>query len=331
MKLRAARLRNLFLLIALFASLVALGSWDNRRNMQHVLEDGYRAVVQITGAQYQRLSPIAIEGWRPRFVEQGLTVNLKWDGKDGKPHEYRNVPVTDAFAATIVSGNQIRLAVLPAKVLDDELAVPVINADGPARFASLQEWLRGSLYIAFASWLAFVAMSIWIGQEAAGTSGAPGRRIDFPVRRLLLGIGALLVGAILTVQAWLVGDSTSGGSNGFETVAEITAAATPSSGPEAGKHVVQLSWKDARGGVHHFGPVRVSDDYWNKITQNGQLTVHQARVRAEGEGVDARPVIVEDVSKPGWQSKAVLAVGVALMLLGAGLLLSAARTVRAAK
>ena len=41
--------RNFLLLIALLAMLVMLGSWDNRRQMQRVLDEGYPTTAQITG------------------------------------------------------------------------------------------------------------------------------------------------------------------------------------------------------------------------------------------------------------------------------------------
>ena len=116
MSMRAARVRNLLLLIAIFATIVAAGCWDDRRTLQRVLDDGYSTVVEITGAQNQRLAPFAFDGWRPRFVEQGLSVNLKWNGKDGKPHTFEKVPVTDDFAHTIIEGDQVRLAPVDASV-----------------------------------------------------------------------------------------------------------------------------------------------------------------------------------------------------------------------
>jgi hypothetical protein len=76
--------RKLVLLIALLATLVVLGCWDNRRQIQRVLDDGYATTAQVTGAQYQRKLPLAADGWRPRFVEQELSVDLGWQGRDGK-------------------------------------------------------------------------------------------------------------------------------------------------------------------------------------------------------------------------------------------------------
>ena len=67
--------------------------------MQRVLDQGYATTAQVTGAQYQRKMPIAADGWRPRFVEQELSVDLRWQGKDGKPHEHRKVPISENLGA----------------------------------------------------------------------------------------------------------------------------------------------------------------------------------------------------------------------------------------
>ena len=117
MKFGGARGRNLLLLIALLSTLVVLGCWDNRREMQRVLDQGYATTAQLTGAQQQRTMPFAVDGWRPRLVEQDLSVDLSWQGKDGKPHEHKKVPVSEAFASTIVSGDQVRLVTLPVRVV----------------------------------------------------------------------------------------------------------------------------------------------------------------------------------------------------------------------
>lgn len=326
MSLRAVRVRNLLLLVAVFATVVVAGCWDNRRNMQRVLDEGYPTLVEITGAQEQRLAPFAFDGWRPRFVEQGLSVDLKWDGRDGKPHTFRKVPVTEGFARTIVAGEQVKLAILPAKVLEDPNAVPVINADAVARLGSLQEWARNSAFVAVAAWLGFGVSAFWIARGRTAVSGQAA--VAFPIRRTLFGLVALLLGAVLTFRAWSVEDATSGAAGGIETTAEITSASTMAVAGGGTAHVLRLSWKDAHGGVHHFGPVPVSADYWSKITRNGELTVHQTRIRYQEEGAGARPVLIDDPPEPSWQLKIALGVGLALMAVGAGCLFSAARHVR---
>jgi hypothetical protein len=316
-----ARGRNLLLLIALLATLVVLGCWDNRAAMQRVLDQGYATTAQLTGAQFQRTMPLAADGWRPRFVEQDLSVDLTWHGKDGKVHEHKKVPVTDGFARTIASGDQVRLVTLPVKVMDDDTAVPVIIADTTARLASLQDWLSIAGYIALAGWAGFAAATLFGRKQAAGISAAA-KPINVPPRRTLVGLVLLLVGGFMAFQAWSEGranDPISVG--GKDIVAEITdASATPSPG-------VRLSWKDGQGGVHHFGPIRVSEAFWNKITRNGQLTVHQTPIRVREDDPVARPVLVEDAPEERWQVRAAMIAGLAMLVIGAGCLVSAARTV----
>jgi hypothetical protein len=332
MSMSGTRFRNLLLLIAVFATIVAAGSWDNRRNMQRVLDHGYPALVQITGAQPQRLTPFALDGWRPRFVEQALSVDLKWDGHDGHPHIHAKVPVTEAFAATIVNGDQVRLAILPAKVLDDDTAVPVINADAAARFASLQDWLMAASWIAFAAWIGFAGMAIWLARAGqASTAGVSTTIAAFPPRRTLFGVATLVIGAALALHGWsAASDDPSAG--GLETTADITMAATiGGTDGKPGKHVVQLSWKDARGAVHHFGPVAISNDYWTKIAPGGDLSVHQTRIRYREDTPQDRPKILDDPGNASWETEASFAGGLALMALGVACLLSAARAVRRAR
>jgi hypothetical protein len=327
MSLRAARLRNLLLLLAILATIVAAGCWDNRRNMQRVLEEGYPVLLEITGAQHQRLAPFALDGWRPRFVEQSLSVDVKWQGRDGKQHVFRKVPVTDAFASTIVEGDQIRLAILPAKVLDDPHAVPVINADAIARLASLQEWIGASTLVAVAAWLGFGIASLWLARTTL-TTGANRTAIAFPLRRTLFGFVALLLGVALAFRAWSVEEAASGMAGAVETTAEIISARVVPGASGQENHVLLLSWTDAKGRVRHAGPIRVSDDFWNKITRNGELEVHHTPIRYSDEGVQARPVLVDDPPVRSWKVELALGIGSVLMVLGAACLFSAARVVR---
>jgi hypothetical protein len=332
MNVRVVRFRNLLLLVAIFATVVLAGCWDNARNMQHVLDDGYSTIVEIVGAQYQRIAPFAFDGWRPRFVEQGLSVDLKWDGKDGKPHRFRKVPVTDTFAATIVSGKQVKLAILPAKVLDDPHAVPVINADAAPRFASLQRWIWFSAYVAVVGWVGFALMSVWLrqgsGKRAAPSMAGGGAAAAFPPRRTLFGLVALIVGAIVAFHAWSAEEAAAGATGGIETTAEILSARAVQSAGGMTAHVLLLSWKDAQGIVHHFGPVHVSAGFWNKITRDGQLSVHRTPIRYGGVGAAERVTLVEDQPRPSWQLRIALVSGLVLMAAGVGSLVSATRTAR---
>ncbi len=328
MNARVARLRNLLLLIAIFATIVVAGCWDNRRDMQRVFDNGYPALVQVTGAQQQRLAPFAFDGWRPRFVEQALSVDLKWDGRDGKQHEQKKVPVTEGFAATIVSGDQVRTAILPAKVVDDGSALPAINADAAARYASLQDWLTVSAYIALVGWAGFGGMVVWGAQRGATRfgPGQAGAATSLSPRRTLFGLAALVIGALLLFRFWAPSDQAA---NGPEITADVALLAAPASpAGRTDRHFLRLSWKDTKGAVHHYGPVSVSAGYWAKISRDGKLVVDQVRIRYRENDPQARPVLVDDEPETPWQNKLGLVTGVVLMVAGAASLFSAARSSR---
>jgi hypothetical protein len=319
--------RKLLLLIALLATLVVLGCWDNRQSMQRVLDQGYATVAQVTGAQYQRKMPIAADGWRPRFVEQELSVDLRWQGKDGKPREYRRVPISESLARSIVNGEQVRLVTLPVKVLDDETAVPVITSDAAARLESLQSWLAAAGYAALASWAGFAALTLLQGRGRTVTAVA--RSAPVP-RRTLVGLAALVAGGFLAFSAWSDGRSvdaiTLGGS---EITADIVdAIVVPAKDGGKDRHAVRLAWKDSQGAVHHFGPMPVSEAFWSRITKDGQLTVRQTLIRYRPADPQPRPLIVDDAPEQQWTTRAAMFAGLALLVTGAGLLFSGLRAWR---
>ncbi|MFI4998397.1 MAG: hypothetical protein ACHQK9_00840 [Reyranellales bacterium] len=317
--------RRLLLLIACLATVVVLGSWDNRRELQRVLEGGYATTAEITGAQFQRRMPFALDGWWPRFVEQDLSIDLKWQGKDGKPREHRKVPVTESFAKTIVSGDQVQLVTVAVKVQDDDRTVPVVTADSGARLASLQSWVKLSGYLAMFAWAAIAAMGIWQWRRGAGpTAAAAPALFDIP-RRPLFGFLALVLGGILAFYGWSAGQpSDSAAVGGVETTAEIIGV-TKSHGKEGGApaYALQLSWKDSQGAVHHYGPVQITEAFWKAITRDGELAVHQTRIRVSELGPQPRPMILADPPETPWQARAGLLGGLAIMAGGIGLLLSA--------
>ncbi len=326
MKFGGVRGRNLLLLIALLATLVVLGCWDNRTQMQRVLDQGYATTAQLTGAQFQRIAPFAMDGWRPRFVEQDLSVDLSWKGKDGKSREHKKVPVTDALARTIVSGEQVRLVALPVKVLDEDDAVPVIIGDATARIASLQSWLSIAGYIALAAWAGFAATSLF-GPRPGATTAAAAQGSEMPRGRTLLGLVLLVIGAFATFQAWSEGRADDPSSlGGADILAELTEARSiPGKDGAAPSYVVRVSWKDGQGSVHHFGPTRISEAFWKKIAPTGQLAQRQTRIRVRDDDPMARPVLVEDVPEEHWPVRMAMVGGLGVMVVGAGLLFSAAR------
>ncbi len=325
MSTRAIRLRNLLGLVAVLASLVVLGCWDNRREIARVVEQGYATEAQITGAQFQRLVPFAVDGWRPRFVEQALSVDLQWTGKDGKTYVRRKVPVSDRFEHSIVNGEQVKLLPVPVKVLDDDTSVPVLTIDATARLDSLREWLGVSGYLALVAWAGVAAISVWQRRRArrpAPTANAPSSPLNVPPQRTLIGSVALCVGLFLTVSAWSSAEGPGrGGGAGVEVNAEIVSASGP-------PYAVQLGWRDGQGGVHHYGPLPISEGFWKRITRDARLTVHETKVRLSNDEAMVRPLILDDPPAMPGRTKAILAAGLVLIALGAGCLLSALRALR---
>jgi hypothetical protein len=321
--------RKLLLLIALLATLVVLGCWDSRHTMQRVLDEGYATTAQVTGAQYQRKMPIAADGWRPRFVEQELSVDLRWQGKDGKPREYRKVPISESLARNIVNGEQVRLITLPVKVLDDETAVPVITADASARLESLQSWLAAAGYAALASWAGFAALTLLQRRIHSVTALANVAPVPLP-RRTLIGLGTLVVGGFLAFSAWSDGRSVDAiALGGSEITADIVdATVLPAKNGGKASHAVRLAWKDGQGAVHHFGPMPVSEAFWAKITHDGQLTVQQTPIRYRPDDPQPRPLIVDDAPEQRWTTQAIMFAGLALLVIGAALLFSGLRAWR---
>ena len=322
-------LQRLFLLVALAATLVVLGCWDNRREMGYVLDKGYETVGRVAGAQFTRKAPIAIDGgWRPRFVEQELAVDLSWKGRDGKDHEHKKVPVSESFARTIVSGDQVRLMPVAIKTLDDDLDVPVIVLDAARRQASLETWSRLSGAAAVAAWLAFAVLSFGLrrsGQRGAGAAGRPASSVlaKLPPIRSGAGFGLVMLGTIVAYQASVARDAAEAArTEGTAVTADILSVTPMGKG-----HALLLAWKDPQGDVRHFGPVPISDGFYGEITKDGQLTVHQTDVRYSPDP-EKRPVIVADAGGHGLLAQFGVEGGLALMALGAGILFSAFRKLR---
>jgi hypothetical protein len=109
-------------------------------------------------------------------------------GKDGKAHEHKKVPVSEAFAQTIVSGDQVRLVTLPVRCWTTP---PCRSSRRHGRtVASLRSWLTISGYIALAAWAGVAALSLFGRRQGEydGDGSLPTFR-----RATLLGL-VLLVG-----------------------------------------------------------------------------------------------------------------------------------------
>jgi len=327
-RLGGTALPRLCLLVAILATLTVLGCWDNKRTMEQVLARGYETAAQVVGAQYQRKLPFALDGYRPRFVEQDISVDLSWKGRDGKNREFRKVPVSEAFARNIVSGDQVKLIALPAKVTDGETDVPVILADAQQRLASLQTWIETSGYVALATWAAYAGLTLFGAGRARLRPGQVSRPpVDVPPRRTMLGLGLVLIGGFTAFHAWSEQQSFEAmKSAGTEVMADILSVNDlPRKSGDKPSYAVRLAWKDGRGSVHHYGPTHISERFYGEIAKNGQLVVKQTAIRFREDDLQARPLIVADAPEQGWQAQFGVTAGLVFLLVGLGCLFSAAR------
>ena len=335
MRFGGTALPRLCLLVAVLATLTLLGCWDNKRIMEQVLAGGYETAAQVVGAQYQRKLPFALDGYKPRFVEQDISVDLTWKGRDGKNREFRKVPVSESFARNIVAGDQVKLVALPAKVTDDTTDVPVILADAQQRLASLQTWIETSGYVALATWAAYAGLTLFgagrtrlrPGQVAGPAAPAP---VDVPPRRTMLGLGLVLIGGFMAFHAWSEQQSLETmKSAGTEVIADILSVNDmPRKSSDKPSYAVRLAWKDGRGSVHHYGPTPISERFYGEITKNGQLAVKQTTIRFREDDLQTRPLIVADAPEQSWRSRFGVTGGVGLLLVGLGCLFSAAQYIR---
>ena len=110
-----------------------------------------------------------------------------------------------------------------------------------------------------------------------------------PPRRTFIGLGVLVVGGFLAFSAWSSGRTVDAVALGGEQITADILQATETKGG----HAIRIGWSDGTG-VHHYGPIPIGEAFWNKITQNGQLTVHQTAIRYRGDDPAARPLIVDD-------------------------------------
>lgn len=322
-------LPRICLLVAFLATLTGLGCWDNKRTMEQVLARGYETAAQVVGAQYQRKLPFALDGYRPRFVEQDISVDLTWKGRDGRNREFRKVPVSEPFARNIVAGDQVKLLTLPAKVTDGETDVPVILADAPQRLASLQTWIETSGYVALATWAAYAGLTLFGAGRAAkmGPGQVARPPVDVPPRRTMLGLGLVLIGGFTAFHAWSDQQSFEVmKSAGIEVMADILSVNDmPRKSGDRPSYAVRLAWKDGRGSVHHYGPIHISERFHAEITKDGQLAVKQTAIRFREDDLQARPLILADAPEQTWQAQFGVTGGLALLLVGLGCLFSAAR------
>jgi hypothetical protein len=185
----------------------------------------------------------------------------------------------------------------------------------------LQSWLAASGYAALAAWAGFAALSLLGGRGRRTITAVPPKPL--PPRRTFYGLGLLVVGGFLAFSAWSSGRSVDAIAMGGEQIsADILQAVEIKGG-----HAVRLGWSDGTG-VHHYGPIPISEAFWDKISRDGQLTVHQTAIRYRGDDPAARPVIVDDAPETQWSTRLAMGAGLLLIIFGAALFASGLRAQR---
>ena len=130
-----------------------------------------------------------------------------------------------------------------------------------------------------------------------------------------------MIGGFLAFNAWSSGRSAdSVAVGGQEVTADIVDASQIKTG-----YVVRLGWKDGQGAVHHYGPIPISEAFWNKITRNGELAVRQTAVRYRPDEPQVRPLIVDDALEEHWATRLAMGAGLLLMTFGVAFFASGLR------
>jgi hypothetical protein len=148
-------------MIIVAASLFLGISW-NQNAIQRVLHDGYDSTARITSAQETGLRfPFVLEGWWPRFVDEALSINLKWTGRDGAERSRSGIAVSNAYAARIMDGNAVKLIEVPVRVIDDKSSLPVIIEDASDRLRHIQFLKKFALIALAALGVALAGLIAW--------------------------------------------------------------------------------------------------------------------------------------------------------------------------
>lgn len=248
-------LRGLLALLLAVSVFGTLGLYWNQSAFEHVLHDGYDTKGKIISAEVTaRRFPFVFDGWWPRFVDETLSIELRWTGRDGVDRTRRGVAVSDVFAARITSGAQVKLLEIPVRVIDDSSSLPVVIEDADDHLRHLRSFFdlvfKAGLFLALALASVVAWQKLWqLNRGRTQANAGPRQSRPLPVRltlimALMLGFGAfMLVGSYFSQR-----DAREMLANGKETVADITRAFSEVKKPgEAPSYLIELAWTDKMG------------------------------------------------------------------------------------
>lgn len=330
MTIGGVSIRGWFLLLAAIGTVVVVGVLDNLQTAGRVLTSGYETTASITGGQFSpRKLPFSFDQMRPRYLDQDVSLNLKWKGKDGFERSAEHVPITKKFRESVAVGERIRVGLVAANVIDEEGAIPVVLADASDRQNSLNEQLRFGGTAALVGYIGAALASIWNWFGLARGAGRQNTvqstllrsvrpQIDVPFRSGMFAVLGISFGTFTAWSAW--GDKTAYDqmmNNGREALAELTnVTADLERDGNRTSYSAYFKWKDSSGQERSIGPTNISEAFWRQVTRNGVLAVRDVKIRYDENDSSVRPVIVADVVERQRQYLSGLLFGPIFLLIG---------------
>ncbi|QOZ38022.1 DUF3592 domain-containing protein [Bradyrhizobium sp. CCBAU 53421] len=316
--------RGLLILGFIVPVLVVLGLYWNQHGIERVMRDGYVTTGTITSAaQTSSRFPISFDDGWPRYVDEPLSVGLRWIGKDGVERTRTGIGVSGAFAARILVGNQVKLVPAAIRTIDDESSLPVVIEDANDRLQDIRS--KSGFMEKLAAFFAVVLVALIAWQKWSAQQCSPGpaeagqwqpRR--FPVYLALMTAVSLPFGAYMIVSSYLEqGAAAEMLDHGDEASADITrAVAEVQKAGAAPSYLVTLAWTDKSGQRQTFGPTHISAGFWQQITRNDVQTVTKTKIRYLEGRPTVRPLIVGDTAERLFQDRVGVTSGAVFLVLG---------------
>jgi hypothetical protein len=298
---RGISLRELFAILAVLASVLWLGHWDNLRAIERVLGGGYETIATVTAIHHHRRLPLAFDGLRPRLLGEGQSLDLKWRGRDGVVRERLKTPVTAAYLSRISVQDRIVISLVTIKVIDEEGAAPVLLHDAPNRLASITASMNQFATGAAILWPLLACNLLWRWARRRQLAAVHGAKAKYYERELRLP-GALAIIALLTLalsgyegyRLWSeYREHEILMKQGVEAPARISSVGARKEGAST-SYAIDLAWKDRSGSDRRYAAARVSPAFWRQITRDGALVASTTNIRYLEQDQSVRPVVVAD-------------------------------------
>lgn len=301
--------------------LIVLGLYWKQAAIERVMRDGYSTAGRITSGEItSRKFPIVFDAGWPRFVDENISVGLRWTGRDGIERTRRGIAVSSALAARITQGDQVKLLTVPIRVVDDDSSHPVLIEDVSDRLRNIgfmSKFAQAGATLFVLALAAVIGLQKWSARN--GGPNNPGIGLSaFPVRLALITLVTLPLGAYMLVDSYLQQNAAQEMlEHGDEVIADLTRAFSEVRKPgEAPSYLVTLAWTDKNGQRRLYGPTHISAAFWQKITRNNVQTVSQTKIRYLDGRPGTRPIVVDDAAERQFQDNVGVKSGAGFLALG---------------